>query len=704
MEQFIGIDLGTTYSAVSTIDQYGKPVILKNDKDENLTPSVIYFENDGTPVIGSEAKEMLLVGSENVAMFFKRNMGNKDFYLTFHGRQYTATDLSAILLKKLKEDAEAALGKQITKAVITVPAYFNDLQRNETIAAAKRTGLDVLRIINEPTAAAIMYGSNNNKLNRKIIVYDLGGGTFDVTVLEISDQTIKVLSTGGDHELGGKDWDDKILGYISEQFIDEFGEDQDPLDTIESYNDLAFKAENIKKQLSNVTNATFSVSYNGNQGKYSLTREKFEELTQSLLHSTTFKTQEVLDEADLTWSELDGVLLVGGSTKMPMVANWVKEMSGREPLRGINVDEAVCFGAAIQAQMEMNARPSYKLGGATSTGPKYSLGGMSVVDVMSHSLGLIAINADSTKYINSIIIPKNLPIPSSQKRPYQFKTRPGNPNELDVYLTQGEVDDVSKCIIVSKYVFEGIEHLTTGKTVIDIEYQYDSNGIISVFGKQRETGRTLTARKCPLPDDMSWLYRKPEFTIPHLSVMLAIDLSYSMEGSPLKKAIEAAQNFADKIDLTNASVGLLVFATKEKILCPLTQNSKEISNGIKEILKLFKKNEKNDGDIIGFGNESNPLLPCHKILSSRESPRYMIVLTDGEWDYPQRAIQSKQLFVNDGMDIIAIGFGGANEKFLKAISTSSEHAIFTSVNNLAGTFGNIAQELTEGGGGGLRKT
>jgi molecular chaperone DnaK (HSP70) len=387
---------------------------------------------------------------------------------------------------------------------------------------------------------------------------------------------------------------------------------------------------------------------------------------------------------------------------MPMVVNWVKKMSGSEPLRGINVDEAVCFGAAIQAQMEMNARSSYKIGGATSPGQKYTVGGMNVVDVMSHSLGLVAVNADSTKYINSIIIPKNLPIPSSQKRPYQFKTRPGNPNELDVYLTQGEVEDVSKCIIVSKYVFEGIEHLTTGKTVIDIEYQYDSNGIITVFGKQRETGCDLTAQKCPLPDDMSWLYRKPEFAMPHLSVILAIDLSWSMEGSPLKKAIEAAQNFVDKIDLTNASVGLLVFADKEKILCPLTQNSKEISNGIKEIIKVFKENDKTEGKIIGFGNQNNPLAPCHNLLSSRESPRYMIILTDGVWEHPNSAIQTKQLFVKDEMDIIAIGFGGADKKFLEAISTSSEHAIFTTANNLTGTFSNIAQELTEGGGG-LRK-
>ena len=306
MDKFIGIDLGTTYSAVAFIDQFGKPVILKNSAGESLTPSVIYFSPDGDILIGNEAKEMQASGEQDIAIFFKRNMGNPDFFLSFHGKSYSATDL----LEKLKKDAETALNATISKAVITVPAYFNDLQRTETIKAAEKAGLQVLRILNEPTSAAIMYGIANT--SQKVLVYDLGGGTFDVTVLSITENSIQVLSTGGDHELGGKDWDDKILGYMSEQFIDEFGED--PLDDIETYGDLAFKSENLKKQLSASMNATFGITYNGNKGKYTLTREDFEELTKSLLYNTTFKANEVLEEAGLTWPELDGVLLVGGST------------------------------------------------------------------------------------------------------------------------------------------------------------------------------------------------------------------------------------------------------------------------------------------------------------------------------------------------------------------------------------------------------
>ena len=682
MEKFIGIDLGTTYSAVSTIDQYGKPVILKNREGELLTPSVIYFDKDGTTLSGKPAKEMQLDGEENIAMFFKRDMGNPNFYRTFYGKQYSATDLSAILLTKLKQDAEAALGLPVRKAVVTVPAYFNDLQRNETIIAAERAGLEVLRIINEPTAAAILYSSN--RADQKILVYDLGGGTFDVTVLEITDRSIQVLATGGDHELGGKNWDDRILIYIAEQFKSDFG--VDPLDDPETYNDLAYKVETVKKQLSSTLNETFTVSYKGNRGKYSISRERFEELTQNLLFNTTFKTEEVLKDAGLTWAELEGILLVGGSTKMPMLVNWVKNMSDREPLRGISVDEAVCMGAAIQAQMITGQPPPVLAGDG-----KHSLAAKkTIIDVMGHSLGLITHNHDHTKYINAIIIKKNLPIPSSVTRPFLFGTQAKKSNVLDVYLTQGELEDATKCIIVGKYVFDNIEHIAKGKTIIDIEYQYNANGTILISGVQRETGRQLIARKCPLPDDMSWLTRKPESTLPHLSVVMAIDVSGSMGGSPLKKAMEAAQNFVDKMDLTNASVGITAFADVEKVLCPLTQNAKDIAQGIKDIKKAYKN--------WSGGTDGTPLDLCYKLLCTRESPRYIIVLTDGEWGKKKAAFQRREICVNEEIDIIAIGFGSVDKKFLEAIATKSDLAVFTNLNDLVSNFGNIAQVLVEDGG------
>lgn len=373
MERFIGIDLGTTYSSVSTIDEYGKPVIVNNRDGEPLTPSVIYFGPQGNIVVGSEAKEMLTACEENVAMFFKRNMGDDLFRFYANDREYTAQDLSAILLRKLKDDAEMALGGEVKNAVITVPAYFNDLQRSQTIEAGKLAGFNVLRIINEPTAAAITYGISRDR-HQRMLVYDLGGGTFDVTVLDITSDIISVLATGGDHELGGKDWDDQLLLYVVDQFQQEFG--IDPTESVEAYNDLEYECEKVKKMLSQKDSAVINVRCNGMRGRYTVTRELFEQLTEAQLNSTKTMTEHVLEEAGLTWADLDGALLVGGSTRMPMVERWVRQMSGKEPLRGVNVDWAVSQGAAIQAGIEMQKKnPSDFLDGQVATNHNSNLRG-----------------------------------------------------------------------------------------------------------------------------------------------------------------------------------------------------------------------------------------------------------------------------------------------------------------------------------------
>ena len=509
MEHFIGIDLGTTYSAVSTIDEYGKPVILKNCDGEHLTPSVVYFDEHGNAIAGAEAKEMMLSGEDNVIMFFKREMGNPEFCFNVNGKDYSATDLSAILLRKLKSDAEISLGSIVSKAVITVPAYFNDLQRNETIKAAQNAGLEVLRIINEPTAAAINYGITRD-VDQKLLVYDLGGGTFDVTVLEVKDGGINVLATGGDHSLGGKDWDDCIINYITDQFVREFGEDpnDDPL----TYNDLAFNAEKLKKQLSSTQSASMLVRYAGHRQKYEITREKFEELTANLLQSTQNKTEEVLREARLRWQDISGALLVGGSTKMPMVEKWVQEMSGRAPLRGINVDEAVCLGAGIQASLEM-ANQSIRRGLPQGTFRKLSLPSgknLQIKDVMSHSLGVIAVSDDRSKYVNSIIIEKNKTIPLAAKRSFCHKVYSNTSSDLEVYLTQGESMDVHDVLVVSKYILRGIQYVPGNVTNIDIEYSYNEDGVINVSGYQTETSIKLIADKVELPKNMKWLFERPK--------------------------------------------------------------------------------------------------------------------------------------------------------------------------------------------------
>ena len=496
METAIGIDLGTTFSAVSAIDEAGRPVIVKNTLGESLTPSVIYFENQNVTITGAEAKEMQAFGETNIASFFKRNMGDVNFELNFHGKTFSATDLSCILLQKLKADAETVLNRKICKATITVPAYFDDLQRKATMLAAEKAGFKDSQIINEPTAAAIAFGVTQGK-NQTIMVYDLGGGTFDVTLLKIENAVIRVIATGGDHELGGKDWDNRLIGYIATQFKDEFGED--PLDDAVSFNDLLVKAENVKKQLSTAQAAKFSIVYKGNKGKYEITRTKFEEITQDLLVRTTSKAEEILSEAGLVWTKLDGVLLVGGSTRMPMVVKWVERMSGKPPITGINVDEAVCLGAAIYGNME-SSKNVFSLGGKISE----------IIDVTSHGLGLVAESSDRSRYINSIIIQKNKTIPVTEMRPFQIRS--GRKNELEIYLTQGESTDVSKCKIIGKYLLSAIDYVQQGISVIDIEYKYTKDGTVQVMATQRETGKKLSVSEHVLSpsDDLSWLYQKPK--------------------------------------------------------------------------------------------------------------------------------------------------------------------------------------------------
>lgn len=678
MEHFIGIDLGTTYSAVSTIDEYGKPITLKNAEGERLTPSVVYFDEYGNAIAGAEAKEMMLSGEDNVIMFFKREMGNPEFCFNVNGKDYSATDLSAIMLRKLKSDAEVSLGSKVSKAVITVPAYFNDLQRNETIKAARNAGLEVLRIINEPTAAAIDYGIKRD-VDQKLLVYDLGGGTFDVTVLEVKNGVINVLATGGDHSLGGKDWDDCIINYITDQFVREYGED--PNDDPVTYNDLAFNAERLKKQLSSMQSASMIVRYAGHRQKYEITREKFEELTENLLQITQDKAEEVLHEAGLSWQNISGALLVGGSTKMPMVAKWVQEMSGKAPLQGINVDEAVCLGAAIQASLEM-ANQSVRRGLPQGSFRKLSLPSgksLQIKDVMSHSLGAIAVSQDGNSYVNSIIIRKNKTIPISESRSFKHKTRRNSDNKMEVYLTQGEGTKVGECTVVGRYMIRNIEYVSGGESIVDLLYSYDENGIINIGGYQNETCEHLVAEKLPLPEDMSWLYEKPKGKIA-MNIILAIDISYSMAGRPLQNASAAATEFVNNLNLKTSSVSIIGFSDSVIEYCSLSKD-------IKAIDKAISKMSVN-------GGTNSPLEFCYQKLKDSDDKPIVVVLTDGGWFDRNDAIKTSDKCKDAGIDIIAIGFGQADEKFLRRISSIS---VMTDLEKLVESFSTIAKELAQSG-------
>src|SRR3954469_18085059 len=349
MATFVGIDLGTTNSVVAHRNAYGRPEVIANREGQNITPSVVYFGSD-PPAVGQEAKEWARLGNDEIASFFKPHMGNPLYQLRFHGRDYDASRLSSLVLGRLKEDAEARLGQVVDRAVITVPAYFADAQRKATIEAGNAAGLEVLRIINEPTAAALAYGLQRSATTETVLIYDLGGGTFDVTVARITPEEIAVLSTAGDHDLGGKNWDDRIATFLSEKFAADTG--VDPLDDPVALNEVLVRSEQAKWALSDRTSTRITLQLGSERRSYELTRAEFESLTFPLIDRTRRLTEEALEEARVGWSGLSGVLLVGGSTRMPMVRSYVTEMAGAAPRTGVNVDEVVALGAAIQAAME----------------------------------------------------------------------------------------------------------------------------------------------------------------------------------------------------------------------------------------------------------------------------------------------------------------------------------------------------------------
>ncbi|MBD5312187.1 MAG: Hsp70 family protein [Bacteroides sp.] len=687
---FIGIDLGTTYSAVATIDQYGKPAVLADCYGDKLVPSAVWFSPDGEVKTGAEAKDMLQLG-EDVALFFKRYMGQADYTYTAGDKESSAMELSAMLLNHLKTRAEELLGHPVHKAVITIPAYFNDFQRTQTVEAGRRAGLEVLAILNEPTAAAITYGINRQEGSR-ILVYDLGGGTFDVTVLQIESGQLKVLATGRDHKLGGKDFDDMLIKHIARKFMAATGYDIE--EDMEGLSDLTLAVENLKKQLSNRSSAVINVRSNGERRKYTVTRAEFEELTKTLLHTTQVICDNILSEAGLGWHDLDGALLVGGSTRMPMVYEWVAEMTGKRPLTGVNADEAVALGAAIVASMK--ARESLgAIGGRSKEAPRFQLAGrVRIADVMSHSLGTVAISSDGSKYVNSIIIRKNKEIPVTDRRRLKFRTRRGSDNIQTVYLTQGDSTDIDKCLVVGKYLFHGIEHVDNPDgAVIEIAYSYDANGIISVEGRQLNTGRQLQIEKVELEDDLSWLYEAPKASnfVP-MSIIVTIDESGSMcWRSAIEKACKATAEFIRQLPEGSFLITLQGFSDRQMNYCTFESNPEKAMAALAEIEKDTYSAR------IGYGNACEPIEKCHKqLLQAPTDNRILIILTDGIWDHKNKAIDETEKAKADGIQIAAIGFGKADKKFLQKISSKDSLSILTSVDKLDAAFSSIAQEFSMG--------
>ncbi len=476
MGKIIGIDLGTTNSCVAVMEG-GQPTVISNAEGARTTPSVVAFTKNGERIAGEPAKRQAVTNSDKTISSIKRHMGT-DFKVSIDDKKYTPQEISAMILQKLKADAESYIGEKVTEAVITVPAYFNDAQRQATKDAGKIAGLDVKRIINEPTAAALAYGLDNEK-EQKIMVYDLGGGTFDVSIIEIGDGVIEVLATSGDNRLGGDDFDERVTRYMIEEFKKAEGVDlsQDKM----SLQRLKEAAEKAKKELSSAATTNINLPFitataeGPKHFDMNLTRAKFDELTHDLVERTATPVQNALRDAGLTASDLGKVLLVGGSTRIPAVQEKVKMLTGHEPSKTLNPDECVAIGASIQGG---------KLAGDAGAGD------ILLLDVTPLSLSIETMGGVATR-----LIERNTTIPT--KKSQVFSTAADNQTAVDINVVQGERQFARDNKSLGQFRLDGIPPARRGVPQIEVTFDIDANGIVNVSAKDLGTGReqhiTITA-------------------------------------------------------------------------------------------------------------------------------------------------------------------------------------------------------------------
>lgn len=476
----VGIDLGTTYSVVACLDETGRPQTLNNAEGDKLTPSVVFFDGNEV-IVGKEAGKAIATHAADVAQCAKRDLGARVYHKRLLGRQYPPEAIQAWVLHKLHKDSQW-LVDPYEKVVVTVPAYFDEVRRKATQDAGYMAGFDVMDIINEPTAAAVSFGYQRGFFQagrgvtqrQKILVYDLGGGTFDVTVMDIQGSNFVTLATDGDVMLGGHDWDQRLVDHVAEEFIRKFR--IDPREDDNTAGRLWRDCEDAKRTLSARTKTNIACDYRGHAVRCEITREQFQEMTQDLLDRTAFTARQTLQASGLNWKEIDRILLVGGSSRMPAVREMLQRLSGKEPDCSVSPDEAVAHGAALHAGLLLDLHRGKV--------PKFR-----IQNVNSHSLGVVATDAQTRQPRNAVLIPRNTPLPVSAKR--IFRTQKASQRSILVQIVEGESGSPEDCCQIGRCSVRDLPPGLPAQTPIEVSFSYEENGRLTVKVRVAGTGKRL---------------------------------------------------------------------------------------------------------------------------------------------------------------------------------------------------------------------
>ncbi|WP_343337854.1 Chaperone protein DnaK [Terrisporobacter petrolearius] len=571
MSKVIGIDLGTTNSCVAVLEN-GEPQIIANNEGMRTTPSVVAFTKDGERIVGEPAKRQAVTNADNTVISIKTHMGT-DYKVNIEGKSYTPQEISAITLQKLKADAESYLGQPVKEAVITVPAYFTDAQRQATKDAGRIAGLEVKRIINEPTAAALAYGMDKLDQDKKILVFDLGGGTFDVSILEIGDGTFEVLATAGNNRLGGDDFDKVVIDYLAEEFKKAEGVDlrQDGM----ALQRLKEAAEKAKKELSSTMTTNINLPFitatasGPKHMNIDLSRAKFDELTHGLVEKTMEPTKRALSDAGLSVSEIDDVLLVGGSTRIPAVQDAVKKFIGKEPHKGINPDECVAAGAAIQA--------------GVLTG---EVNDLLLLDVTPLSLGIETMGNVMTK-----IIERNTTIPT--KKSQVFSTAADNQTAVDIHVLQGERSMSYDNTTLGRFQLSEIPPAPRGIPQIEVTFDIDANGIVHVTAKDLGTGKeqkvTITSGTNLSEDEIEKKVKEAEMNAEADKAKKDKIEALNQADSTIYQTEKTLNELGDKVSSDDKSAIETAIVSLKEVKDKEASTAEEIKAAIDEVMNKFHK-------------------------------------------------------------------------------------------------------------------